>query len=244
MSTDPSHALQSSASFEDTLHSAPAEVLKAVAADQALNEDLALTLLKTSDLPADVLEQISKNTAVANSRKAKLAIVEHPRTPRHVSFSLLRKLFTFDLMRVALMPIVAGDIKAAAEEVLINRLESLSSGETLSLARRASGRVAGALLFDPEPRVIQAALENPRLTEASVVRALMRSATSAALVRTVCEHPKWSLRHEIRIALLRNQKTPIRFAEAFARALPSPAVKEVLQRSWLPEAGKNRLQPD
>ena len=104
------------------------------------------------------------------SRKVKLGVVEHPRTPRHISIPMVRNLFTFDLMQVALTPVVPADIKIAAEESLINRLERLSQGERLSLARRASGGVAAELLLDPEPRVIHAALENSRLTEAAVIK--------------------------------------------------------------------------
>jgi len=214
--------------LEEAIHSASAEVLKAAAADSALDEDLALALLQRSDLPAEVLEQISKNAAVGNSRKVKLALLGHAKTPRHVSLALLRKLFTFDLMKVALTPLVAGDIKAAAEEALIKRLESLSLGERISLARRAAGRVVGALLHDPETRVIHAALENPRLTEGLVVRALMKNGASAALVLAVCEHPKWSLRYEIRVALLRNEKTPVRFAQEFAETLSSTTLNKRL----------------
>src|SRR6202011_1074731 len=134
------------------------------------NEDLALALLKQNDLTAEVFELLSKNTGVMKSRKVKLAVVRHPRAPRYVSISLLRQLFTFDLMQVALAPVVPGDVKVAAEQTLIRRLESISLGEKLSLARRASSRVAGALLMDVEPRVMQAALENPRLTETFIVR--------------------------------------------------------------------------
>lgn len=214
-------ALKLTTSLEEAIHSDSPDVLKLTAGDPALSEDLALAFLKRSDLPAEVLEQISKNAAVANSRKAKLALVGHPKAPRNVSLSILRKLFIFDLMKVALTPLVPGDIKAAAEEALIKRLESLSLGERISLARRASGRVVGALLLDPETRVIQAALENPRLTEALIIKALMRASSSATLVQAVCEHPKWSLRHEIRVALLRNDKTPVHFVEKFAQKLPS-----------------------
>lgn len=212
--------------LEEAIHSAPTKVPKAATADSALDEDLALALLKRSDLPAEVLEQISKNAAVVNGRKLKLALLGHSKTSRHVSLALLRKLFTFDLMKVALTPVVPGDIKAAAEEVLIKRLESLSLGERISLARRASGRVVGALLHDPETRVIRAALENPRLTDGLIVRALMKNPTSAALVRAVCEHPKWSLRYEIRVALLRNEKTPARFLQELSKAFPAKIVSD------------------
>ena len=164
------------------------EVLVEVASDPALTEDLALVLLKQSDLPSQVLDRLSRNSGVMKSRKVKLALVEHPRTPRHISVPMVRHLFTFDLMRVALTPVVPADIKMAAEESLINRLERLSQGERLSLARRASGRVAAVLLLDPESRVIHAALENSRLTESAVIKALMRRNAPEAFVRAVCHH--------------------------------------------------------
>jgi hypothetical protein len=86
----------------------------------------------------------------------KLAPVQHPNMPRHVSIPMLRHLFTFELMQVALTPAMAADIKRTAEDTLMNRLETISSGERLSLAHRASGRIAPELLCDSEPRAIRA----------------------------------------------------------------------------------------
>jgi hypothetical protein len=234
-------AVTDPASPDKVIQSSSSEALKAVATDPALNEDLALALLQKSDLPPEVLDQLSKNASVVKSRKAKLAIVGHPRTPRYVSIALLRQFFTFDLMKVGLTPVIPGDLKAAAEELLIKRLESLSCGERISLARRASARVAGALLLDAEARVIQAALHNPRLTEAQVIKSLMLAGSPAILVRSVCEHPKWSLRREIRLALLRNDKTPISFVEKFAAAFPTAQLRDILQTSRLPESVKASL---
>ena len=212
------------------------------AGDPNLNEDVALALLKQNEVSPEDLDRLSKSTVVAKSRKLRLAIVEHPRTPRYVSMSMLRNLFTFDLMRVALAPSVPGDIKRAAEETLIHRLETISPGEKLSLARRASGRVAGALLVDSEPRVIQAALENARLTEPPIVRTLTRPDTPASFVQALCRHPKWSLRREVRVALLRNDKTPATYAIEIARGLPAQLLKEILQNSRLPEETKSLLR--
>jgi hypothetical protein len=224
---------------QDPVVAASADLLKAT--DPSLNEDAALALLRSNELTADLLEKLSKNDALIKSRKVKLGIIGHPNCPRYISVSLLRKLFTFDLMAIALKPVIPGDIKAGAEELLIKRLESLSEGERIALARRASGRVVGALLLHAETRVIHAALENPRLTEAVVVKALMGAGCSAALVRSVCQHPKWSLRQDIRIALLKNGKTPLPFAEEFARAIPLPTLQQIFERSNLPAALKRRL---
>jgi hypothetical protein len=231
------------ASVEEAIGGCSIETLQAAVADPGLNEDLALALLLRTDLPSEVLERLSKNKA-ATGRKVKLALVGHPKTPRHVSLSLLRQLFTFDLMQVALTPVIAGDIKVAAEETLLKRLESIASGARLSLARRASGRVATALLLDPEPRVVEAALENPRLTEAMVRQALLRPDSGAGLVRAVCAHPKWSLRSEIRLALLRNGQTPVDRAIEIARSLPPAQLQDVLRSSRLPAIAKASILSD
>jgi hypothetical protein len=202
--------------------------------DPALTEDRALALLKRPGVAPEVLEQLSKNGGVMKSRKVKLALVKHSKTPRHVTLPMLRHLFTFDLMQVALAPVVPADIKLAADEVLINRLETISTGERLSLANRASGRIAGQLLLDPEPRVMRAALKNSRLTESGVIKALMRPQAPATFVEAVCRHSRWAVRREIRIALLRNQHTPLARALEFAQSLPAAEVRQILQGSRLP----------
>jgi hypothetical protein len=189
--------------IESQIHSASNADLLRVAADPALTEDLALALLQRADLPAEVLEQLSKNGNVLKVRKVKLALVCHPHTPRHVSVPLARQFYTFDLLKVALSPSVPADVKVAADELLIGRQKTITIGERLSLARRASGRVAGALLLDSETRVMQTALENPRLTEAFVIQAVLRPHAGAVFIQTVARHSKWSYRREIRMALLR-----------------------------------------
>lgn len=179
------------------------------AAASEISEDQALALLQRSDVTAAELALLGRNPSVIKSRKLLLGLATHPRTPRHVTIPLLRRLFTFDLMQVALTPAVAADVKHAAEEQLLHRMESLSSGERISLARRASGRVAAALLLDVEPRVVSTALDNSHLIEALVVTALMKHNAPESLFPLVSEHPKWTLRRDVQIALLRSENVPL-----------------------------------
>ncbi len=212
--------------------------------DASLTEDTALSLLKRADLTPDVLERLSKIGELLKLRKVKLALVEHPKTPRHVSLPLIRQLYTFDLMQVALTPVVPADVKHAADETICNRLDTIGSGERLTLAHRGSGRIAEALLSDAESRVMQAALHNGRLTESSIVRALTRADATVAFVDAVAHHPSWSLRREVRVALLRNEKTPMARALDFARSLPPGILREILQTSRLPGNVKEYLLAD
>jgi len=227
------------------------------AADPALTEDFALAILKRADLPPEVIELLAKNATALKSRKAKIALASHPHTPRHVSVPLARQFYTFDLMKVALSPTVPADVKVAVDDILISRLKTVTTGERLTLARRASGRVAAALLLDVETigtkiisdaktvaretRVMQAALENPRLTEALVINSVLRPGASSALVQAVAQHTKWSCRREIRAALLRTEHLSLARALEFSREIPTPLLHELLAASRLPAQIKDQL---
>jgi hypothetical protein len=233
-------------------------------------------------LAPEVLEQLSRNANALKGRKVKLALVSHPHTPRHVSVPLARQFYTFDLMKVALSPVVPADVKAAIDDVLISRLKAVTVGERLTLARRATGRVAAALLLDSEnasakivdakivdakivdakivegkisdhkiiaariaareTRVMPAALDNPRLTEALVIHSVLRPAASADLVQAVARHAKWSPRKEIRAALLRTEHLSLARALEFSRDIPAPLLQEVLASSRLPAQIKNQIK--
>jgi hypothetical protein len=212
--------------------------------DDPLTEDLALALLKRGDLLAHDIEQLAKNATLMKSRKVRLAVASHPRAPRRIALRLIRELYTFDLVHFSQTPTAPADLKRSADELLIARLASISLGERISLARRCSERVAAALLHDKETRVWQTATENPRLTESGVVRALQRPGATPAFVEAICRHAKWSLRPEIRLALLRNAHTPLARALEFARRLPPAVVRDVLHASRLPEKIKAYLKKE
>ena len=208
----------------------------------ARTEDLALAQLKNRDLASEAIEEIAQNTGLLKSRKVRVALAGHPHTPRRIALRVIRELYTFDLMQFALTPAAAADLRRIADELLLSRLSSITLGERISLARRSSERVAGGLLLDKEAPVWQAALENPRLTEAAVVKALWRPIASPAFVEAVSHHSKWSLRTEVRIAMLRNAHTPFSKAIEFAQRLQPARLRDILHSSRLPEKIKEYLR--
>jgi len=209
----------------------------------ALSEDLALSQLSDRDLAPEAVEQLSRDTELMKSRKLRLALASHPHTPRRIALRLIRELYSFELLHFSQLPTAAADLKRMADELLISRLASVTLGERTALARRCSGKVAGALLLDKEARVWQTALENSRLMEATVVWALQRTVT-AAFVEAVSRHAKWSLRAEIRLALLQNAHTPLARALEFARRLAPAQLRDVLHTSRLPEKIKAYLRKE
>jgi hypothetical protein len=135
---------------------------------------------------------------------------------------------------------VPANIKKMADETLVSRLKTIALGERLTLARQASGRIAGALLLDSEPRIMQAALENPHMTEAFIVQTVLKPQVPV-LVQAVSQHAKWSLRRDIQIALLRTEHLSLARALAFARNFSPVRVREILQNSRLPARVKDQL---
>lgn len=207
----------------------------------ALTEDLALARLKDPEVTQEAIQSISQDAGAMKSHKVRLLMAAHARTPRRIALRIIRELYTFELMQFALLPVAPADLKRITDELLMGRIASITLGERISLARRCSGTVAAGLLLDKEPRVWQTALENPRLTESGVVRALQKTGASRAFVEAVCHHVKWSVRIEVRVALLRSAHTPAAKAIEFARRIPPQQLRDILHASKLPESVKRVL---
>jgi hypothetical protein len=228
-------------SLDSFIQNISTEELLRAAANPALTEDLALSLLQRADLSADVFDRLSKNGSVLKLRKVKLALTCHPHAPRQVSLPLIRQFYTFDLMKIALTPSVPADVKVAADDLLIGRLKTVTLGERLALARRGSSRLAGAMLLDGDARVMQIALENARLTEIFVIQSVLRPEARSPLVQAVAHHAKWSYRREVRIALLRSEYLSLARSLEFSRELPDPLLRDILHSSRLPARLKEQI---
>lgn len=207
-----------------------------------LTEDMALARLKQRDLSTEAIEEIALNSGLIKSRKVRVLLASHPSAPRRISLQLIRQFHTFELMQFALRPEAPADLRRIAEELLISRVMSLPLGECLSLARRSSQMVAGALLLHPEIRVWQAALQNPRITERTIIKALGQTAASPALVQSLSRNPKWVSRADIRLALLQNPYTPPALAVELSLGLPVAQLRDVLQSKRLPEHVREGLR--
>jgi hypothetical protein len=95
----------------------------------------------------------------------------------------------------------------------------LTLGERKSLARTHDREQLLLLLRDPHPAVVAILLDNPHVTETDVVRiASARPAVPASLA-TLAAHPRWSVRHAVKRALVLNPSTPLADAIRIATTL-------------------------
>ncbi len=200
------------------------EILVGLAQNPNLLERDLLRLLERKDLPPEAIREIAGRKEVAGQYRVSLAIARHPRTPRLISLPILKFLYVFDLLRVVQTPAVPANVKLVAEDAILKKAETLPRGEKITLARRGSGRVVAGLILTSDRELILAGLDNPFLTEAHLLKLLSLESVLPVLVQLIAQHPKWSFRYYVRLALIRNPNTPLQQIQLF---LPHMAVNDL-----------------
>ena len=180
--------------------------------------------LERLDLSANVLTAIAEKGKWTASEGVRLRLARHPRTPRRFAMALLRQLYLFDLVRVSLLPSTPAEIRRLAEELMVTRVPQLPIGQKLTLARRGPARVVGALLAEGQPQAIKLALANAFLTESQVLKVLAKPGVPERVVAAIAQHPRWAVQYNVRVALVRNQHTPIPVVLAF---LPNLTLRDL-----------------
>ena len=221
-------------------HHAP-DVLLALLDNPALVEAQLCMLLDRKDLPAEVLEEVARRKPLLKNYRVKRALAFHPRTPRLASLRLIRELYLMDLVQLTLLPGTSAELKRNAEEQLVARLPQLPLGQKITLARRATARVTGALLAEGHAQVLSIVLDNPGLTEAQVLKALSRATLPVGVVKAVAQHRKWSHTYNVRLALVRHPSSTLSTILAYLpeltvsdlRELASPGIVSENLRKYL-----------
>jgi len=209
------------------LHHHSPEVLLALLDNPALDETQLCLLLDRKDIPAEVLEEVARRKPLLKNYRVKRALAFHPRTPRLASLRLIRELYLMDIVQLTLLPGISVELKRNAEEQLVARLPQLPLGQKITLARRGTARVAGALLAEGHAQVLSVALDNGSLTEAQVLKALSRERLPVGVVRAVAQHRKWSHTYNVRLALVRHPNSTLSTILAYLPELTVSDLREL-----------------
>jgi hypothetical protein len=104
--------------------------------------------------------------------------------------------------------------------------------------------VAGALIATGHAQVLEIALENPRLTEAQILKVLWRDKLPQVVVLTVANHRKWSQHYNVRLALVRNSSTPLSIVLGYLPQLTVVDLRELAAPGIVPENLRKYLQAE
>ena len=209
------------------LHHHETDVLLALLDNPALGETQLCLLLDRKDLPTEVLEEVARRKPLLKNYRVKRALAFHPRTPRLASLRLIRELYLMDLVQLTLLPGTSAEMKRNAEGQLVARLPQLPLGQKITLARRGTARVAGALLAEGHAQVLSIVLDNPGLTEAQVLRALSRERLPVGVIKAVAQHRKWSHTYNVRLALVRHPSSTLSTILAYLPELTVSDLREL-----------------
>ena len=243
----------STGGLSSLIHATDEQALLALLENPAVEEPHIVQMLERLDLSANVLTAIAENGKWTASEGVRLRLARHPRTPRRFALALLRQLYVFDLVRLSLLPSTPAEIKRVAEELIVTRVPHLPVGQKLTLARRGTSRVAGALLAEGHQQAIKLALANPFLSESQILKVLAKAGVPERVVAAIAQHPKWSVQYNVRVALIRNQHTPVPAVLAFLPNLTlrdlkelatldgvAPHIRKYIQREMSRRAGRGK----
>ena len=179
-------------------------------------------------LPAGLIQQVAARKVWLRRYEVQRAIVLHPNTPRPLKINLLHFLRWRDLTRVVEDVRCPPPVKRAAENLLRARIAVMALGEWIALARIASPGVIPSFHSDPHPEVIVALLGNGRLTEDEVVAICAGERTPAQVLSAVATAPRWGDRYSVKMALLRNTRTPAAASLRLLGSLLSTDLTEIV----------------
>lgn len=217
------------------------EVLCAALRNPSIDTQHILTILKRRGLKA-VIPALCARKTLLEASSIKFALVAHPDTPTHLAQTLLPLLYIFDLLKLCLIPGVSADIRLAAERKIIQQIPTQPLGNKLTLARRGNASILEALLREGVQNVIEACLDNPHLKEGSLHQFLASSQATAENVSIVARNSRWKSRPNIRLAILKNPRTPLIWFTLFLPGLPMSTVGDLLASPRMTSAQKELVR--
>lgn len=236
------HALTASgdALFQVVLDPHP-EVVSAALKNRQLNEDHLLALLKRQDLTTELLDRIHRRHSASLNHKLVLALVKNPAASGPLIRSLLPQLHLFELVDICFLPGATPDQRLAAERNILLRLPTTPLGNKITLARRATTSVVAELLKEGHPTLTEVCLNSPRLKEAAIYQFLSGPKASAETISMIARHSRWQQRPNLRIAILKNNRTPNIWYTLWLPKLPRPLLKQLLSSQRLNPAKKRLI---
>ena len=204
------------------------EVLAAALKNPSFDMSHMLTLLKRRDLSEDLVKAICRQERFGDSHEFLAALARQPHIPAAQLATILPRLYLFELAALSCAPTVSPDQKFAAERAIIQRLPTTPLGNKLTLARRGTAAVTEVLMREGDPRLIGACLDSPHLKESAIFGFLNSANATAETISMVARHPRWKQRPNLRLAILKNNKTPDIWFSMFLPALPLGDVKGLL----------------
>jgi hypothetical protein len=206
----------------------------------SLSPEEASLALANPHLDAELIERLAATPTLVASYEVRRGVALDRRTPEILARRLMVGLYWRDLVSAGRDARLRSTVRRAADLLLANRLPGLALGERLAIARSAGPGLISRFRDETQPRVVQALLENPRLTEGALLPMLHRERVPPAVLDAVARHRSWGVRYPVRLALARNPSTPVPIALAVLPHLKKADLSGVARDLRVPSPVRRR----
>lgn len=196
----------------------------------SLLEEEALRVLANRFCTPKMALAIAHDARLTSYYSVRAALVRHRATPQAQALKFVHHLYWRDLLKFSTEMRIAAAVRRGIEQQMLVRLPQRTLGEKITAARACSRELIRAFLIDPSPRVFEALLMNPRLTEDDLVAHVVSGKATPIQLTAISRSPKWSFRLPLRRALVMNSNTPKAVAASQLPHLPK-ADREALAKS-------------
>lgn len=193
-------------------------------------EEEALAVLEHPYCTAALCQALARNPRLAGFYSVRLRLVQHRQTPQAHAVRFVHYLYWPDLVRLSVDVTVTPAVRRAVDTQLLLKVDKLTLGERVSVARRCSDALIKTLLFDPDAKVFAALLVNQLLKEDHLVMLASSERATAEKLAILAGDRKWSFRYAIRKALVTNPRTPRAVAASHLRHLSLHDLRQIYLR--------------
>lgn len=210
------------------------ELLSFLDAEEISEKDT-VRILRNPYCTAEVAAKLMEHHRRLSSHRIREMLCQVRGMPTPTLIDLLSTLPWLSLLHLAQETRTPPVIRRRAERRLIQRIPKLTLGERIALARRSHRELFFQLFESGNEAIVEALLDNSRMTESDLLSAMLRSALPSSFYRALIRHPKWACRRELRKALARNQATPLPLALSALAELGRHELEGIQNDSGVPE---------
>lgn len=121
-------------------------------------------------------------------------------------------------------------------QTLLQRIQTLGTGEKMQLANKGSREIRSILLRDPREEIMVAVLHNPRITISEVELLTKQKNTSSEILREIARNKTWLRSYSVVHCLVGNPKTPLSISLKHIVSIRSKHLKLIQKDKNLPDA--------
>jgi hypothetical protein len=110
---------------------------------------------------------------------------------------------------------------------LFLQIQRMTMAEKIKLAMIGNKEVRGILIRDPTKATQVAVINNPRITDSEIERIASSKTVEDEVIRLILNNREWLKSYAVKLALVKNPKTPVKAALRLVPHLRSKDLKEV-----------------